>query len=134
MEKPLFFTTLQRGACKKKPRAMDRTVREAQRGPHCCWRKQIRPNKSQGNGTANGKEEREREKSWKYSSSNEFGESGHSSGNYTESAMSGVEDRRSYRESMIKHAKARLKKVQKKFGFPSVGSEPRGLNRKGFHS
>lgn len=27
VEKPLFFTTPQRGACKKKPRAMDMTVR-----------------------------------------------------------------------------------------------------------
>lgn len=46
--------------------------------------------------------------------------------------MSGVEDRKSYRESMVKHAKVRLKKVQKKFGFPSVGSEPRGLKPQGF--
>lgn len=44
--------------------------------------------------------------------------------------MSGVEDRGSYRESMVKHAKARLKKVQKKFGVPSVDSEPKGLNHK----
>lgn len=78
-------------------------------------------------------EGRKREESWKYSSSNEFGESGHSR-NYKESAMSGVEDRGSYRESMVKHAKARLKKVQKKFGVSSVGREPKGLNRKGFHS
>lgn len=56
-ERPLFFTTPQRGACKKKPRPIDRTVREALRGPHCSWRKQIRPSKSQGDATG-GKKER----------------------------------------------------------------------------